>query len=114
MLCVPTLGAGTAAPGGLALAASAAVGLATATAAWLAVAFFTRARPGRARALDFEHDRRQRLRRASWIYRHGESLVEWLLRRGPGQTPERLRAIHQDLTTAAEQLPWEPGEYLAV
>src|SRR5262245_19176117 len=95
------------------LVASLAAGLAVALAAHGAVTFFLRPRPGRARALDFEFDRRQRLRQASRIYRYAEPLIEWLLRRGPGQNPERLRAIRHALAAADEEIPWEAGEYLA-
>lgn len=94
------------------VASSVALGLAVAWAAWTVLAMLTQPRRQRLRTVDFEDDRRGRLRTGSRIYRWLEPVVDALAgwRRGS----RRAQGVQRLLLLTREKLPWQAEEYLAL
>lgn len=76
------------------------------------VTFLTKPRYSGSRPLDFELNRRMRLREGSAVYRGFEPLIEalagWNL-----SNPKRMEQLKRALAIAKEMLPWKPEEFLA-
>lgn len=100
-------------PGVIMIASSLLLGILVTLVARVVIHFLTQPRTERQRSLDYEYERRQRLREESLLYRLFEPLVDLLARSGPGRTPARLARLQTQLILADEKLPWKPEEYLA-